>query len=97
MGTPVIIDFKEGDNPYADEKPAQKRLTQSQMRADRKQKSNERKWAKSEAKEEAKERKAIAQAKKDGTGLVLPHRPKKASSPSRPKRTAGKAIAKKSR
>ncbi len=97
MGTPVIIDFKEGENPYSDEKPAQKRLTQSQMRADRKQKNNERRWAKSEAKEEAKERKAIAQAKKEGTGLVLPHRPKKSASKSKPKRTAGKAIAKKSK
>ena len=51
MGSPVIIDFKEGENPYADEKPAQKRQTQSQMRAERRKAANERMWARSEQKQ----------------------------------------------
>ncbi|NLK85447.1 MAG: ribosome biogenesis GTPase Der [Aeromonadales bacterium] len=77
MGSPVIIDFKEGENPFADEKPAQKRQTQSQMRAERRQKANERMRAKSASSQNKEERKAIAQARKDGTGLVLSKRPKK--------------------
>ena len=79
MGSPVIIDFKEGENPYADEKPAQKRQTQSQMRAERRKAANERMWARSEQNKE--ERKAIAKAKKEGTGLVLSKRPKKKVDP----------------
>lgn len=77
MGSPVIIDFKEGENPFANEKPAQKRQTQSQMRAERRQKANERIRAKSASSQNKEERKAIAQARKDGTGLVLSKRPKK--------------------
>lgn len=81
MGSPVIIDFKEGENPYADEKPAQKRQTQSQMRAERRKAANERMWARSEQKQNKEERKAIAKAKKEGTGLVLSKRPKKKVDP----------------
>lgn len=81
MGSPVIIDFKEGENPYADEKPAQKRQTQSQMRAERRKAANERMWARSEQKQNKEERKAIAKAKKEGTGLVLSKRPKKKVAP----------------
>lgn len=81
MGSPVIIDFKEGENPYADEKPAQKRQTQSQMRAERRKAANERMWARSEQKQNKEERKAIAKAKKKGTGLVLSKRPKKKVDP----------------
>lgn len=77
MGSPVIIDFKEGENPFANEKPAQKRQTQSQMRAERRQKANERIRAKSASSQNKEERKAIAQARKDGTGLVLSKPPKK--------------------
>lgn len=77
MGSPVIVDFKEGENPYANEKPAQKRQTQSQMRADRKKASNERMWARADAKNERAERKLISQAKKEGKGLVLAKRPRK--------------------
>lgn len=95
MGTPVIIDFKEGENPYANEKPAQKRITMSKMREERRQKSNERMWARADERTENKERKAIAQARKEGTGLVLARRPKKSSTVSKPKRTAGKAVARK--
>ena len=81
MGSPVIIDYKEGENPYADEKPAQKRQTQSQMRAERRKAANERMWARSEQKQNKEERKAIAKAKKEGTGLVLSKRPKKKVDP----------------
>ena len=81
MGSPVIIDFKEGENPYADEKPAQKRQTQSQRRAERRKAANERMWARSEQKQNKEERKAIAKAKKEGTGLVLSKRPKKKVDP----------------
>ena len=81
MGSPVIIDFKEGENPYADEKPAQKRQTQSQMRAERRKAANERMWARSEQKQNKEELKAIAKAKKEGTGLVLSKRPKKKVDP----------------
>ena len=81
MGSPVIIDFKEGENPYADEKPAQKRQTQSQMRAERRKAANERMWARSEQKQNKEERKAIAKAKKEGTGLVLSKRHKKKVDP----------------
>ena len=77
MGSPVIIDFKEGENPYANEKPAQKRQTQSQMRAERRKAANERMWARAEAKQDKEERKLIAKAKKEGSGLVLAKRPRK--------------------
>lgn len=32
MGTPIILEFKEGENPYANLKPAQVRKTQSKLR-----------------------------------------------------------------
>lgn len=88
MGSPVIIDFKEGENPYANEKPAQKRQTQSQMRAERRKAANERMWARSEAKQDKEERKLIAKAKKEGSGLVLAKRPRKktATTASKPKK-----------
>jgi GTP-binding protein len=88
MGSPVIIDFKEGENPYANEKPAQKRQTQSQMRAERRKAANERMWARAEAKQDKEERKLIAKAKKEGSGLVLAKRPRKksASTTSKPKK-----------
>ena len=94
MGTPVIVDFREGENPYANEKPAQKRQTQSQMREERRQKSNERMWERSDKRAVNAEKKAIAKAQREGTGLVLSHRPKKTTADTKkPKRTAGKAIA----
>lgn len=77
MGSPVIIDFKEGENPFADEKPAQKRQTQSQMRAQKRQEANERMWARASQKQDKAERQAIAKARREGTGLVLTKRPKK--------------------
>ena len=77
MGSPVIIDFKEGENPFADEKPAQKRQTQSQMRAQKRQEANERMWARASQKQDKAKRQAIAKARREGTGLVLAKRPKK--------------------
>lgn len=79
MGSPVIIDFKEGENPYANEKPAQKRQTQSQMRAEKKKAANERMWARAAQKQDKEDQKAIAKARREGTGLVLKKRPKKTS------------------
>ena len=81
MGSPVIIDFKEGENPFANEKPAQKRQTQSQMRAEKRKLANERMWARADAKQDKEERKAIAKAKREGTGLVLAKRPRKNADP----------------
>lgn len=91
VGSPLIMEFREGVNPYANEKPAQKRLTQSQMRAERRQKANERMWAHAESKRDKKEKKAINQAIKEGKGLVLEHRPKKKTTVKG--RTSGKAKA----
>lgn len=76
MGAPIIVEFKDGENPYADQKPAQVRRTQSQIRADRKQAANERMWARADAKAQRKEDRVIAEAKRKGEGLVLKSRPK---------------------
>ncbi len=76
MGSPIIVEFKDGENPYADQKPVQVRRTQSQIRADRKQAANERMWARADAKAQRKEDRVIAEAKRKGEGLVLKSRPK---------------------
>ncbi len=79
MGTPIILEFKEGNNPFANEKPAQKRLTQSKMRELRRKEQNERMWAHAAKKRE----KELARAKEKGAreGMVL--RAGKASSKKR--------------
>lgn len=79
MGTPIILEFKEGTNPFANEKPAQKRLTQSKMRELRRKEQNERMWAHAAKKRE----KELARAKEKGAreGMVL--RAGKASSKKR--------------
>lgn len=74
MGTPVILEFREGENPYANEKPAQKRLTQSKIRAQKREEENKRMWARAARRKEKEESKAIAKAKREGTGLVLKKR-----------------------
>ncbi len=79
MGTPVIIEFKDGDNPFAEQKPAQVRKTQSQMRADKRKAADERMWEHSKRKQERRQEREIAKAKSSGKGLVLKSRPKKAS------------------
>ena len=43
--------------------------------------ANERMWARADAKQDKEERKAIAQAKREGTGLVLAKRPRKKADP----------------
>ena len=76
MGTPILVEFKDGVNPYAEQKPAQVRRTQSQMRADRKQSADERMWARADAKAVRKQERAVAEAKRKGEGLVLKSKPK---------------------
>ena len=56
MGSPIILEFKEGDNPYANQKPAQKRLTQSAMRAERRKAETERRYARAASKAERAQR-----------------------------------------
>lgn len=81
MGTPVILEFKEGENPYANEKPAQKRLTQSKMRAQKRQAETERRYARAAEKAKRKQSRAIEDARKSGEGLVLKKRPKSKAKP----------------
>ena len=76
MGTPILVEFKDGVNPYAEQKPAQVRRTQSQMRADKKQSADERMWARADAKATRKQERAVAEAKRKGEGLVLKSKPK---------------------
>lgn len=71
MGTPILVEFKDGVNPYAEQKPAQVRRTQSQMRADKKQSADERMWARADVKATRKQERAVAEAKRKGEGLVL--------------------------
>ena len=76
MGSPIILEFKEGENPYANQKPAQKRLTQSAMRAERRKAETERRYARAASKAERAQNRVIAEAKRTGAGVVLKKRPK---------------------
>ena len=76
MGSPIILEFKEGENPYANQKPAQKRLTQSAMRAERRKAETERRYARAASKAERAQNRVIAVAKRTGAGVVLKKRPK---------------------
>ncbi len=69
MGTPILLEFKEGENPYADRKPAQKRLTQSQMRAERRQAQTKRMWEHAAKKKAAQKKKLLE--KGAVSGMVL--------------------------
>lgn len=80
MGTPVIIEFRDGENPYADRKPAQVRLTQSQLRRERKRSADERMWARADSKAKRRQDREIAAAVRSGKGMVLKSRPKKRQS-----------------
>ena len=71
MGTPVILEFREGENPYANEKPAQKRLTQSKIREQKRQAETKRMYERAAKKQEKAVNREIAKAKKEGKGLVL--------------------------
>lgn len=70
MGTPVILELREGSNPYADEKPAQKRLTQSQLRQQRRDAETQRRYERAARRQEKAKAKVIAQGRKQGA--VLP-------------------------
>ena len=89
MGTPVILEFKEGDNPYANEKPAQKRLTQSKIRADKRKAETERRYARAAQKAERAQNREIAEAKRTGAGLVLKKRPKASAVSNAPSKGQG--------
>jgi len=80
MGSPLIVDFKEGENPFANEKLVEKRQTQSQMREEKKKAATQRRYSRARSSINKEESKAIAKAKKAGTGLILKSRPKKKSS-----------------
>jgi GTP-binding protein len=80
MGSPLIVDFKEGENPFANEKPVEKRQTQSQMREEKKKAATQCRYSRARSSINKEESKAIAKAKKAGTGLILKSRPKKKSS-----------------
>lgn len=90
MGTPVLLEFKEGDNPYANEKPAQKRLTQSKIRADKRKAETERRYARAAQKAERAQNREIAEAKRTGAGLVLKKRPKASEVSNAPSKGQGK-------
>lgn len=90
MGTPVLLEFKEGDNPYANEKPAQKRLTQSKIRADKRKAETERRYARAAQKAERAQNREIAEAKRTGAGLVLKKRPKASAVSNAPSKGQGK-------
>lgn len=62
MGSPVILEFKEGENPYANEKPAQKRITQSKMREQKRQAETARRYERAASKAERSNKRAIAEA-----------------------------------
>ena len=79
MGTPVLLEFKEGENPYANEKPAQKRITQSKIRAQKREAETQRRYARAAQKAERAQNRAVAEAKRTGSGLVLKKRPKTSS------------------
>lgn len=89
MGTPVLLEFKEGDNPYANEKPAQKRLTQSKIRADKRKAETERRYARAAQKAERAQNREIAEAKRTGAGLVLKKRPKASAVSNAPSKGQG--------
>ncbi len=69
MGTPVILEFREGSNPYADEKPAQKRLTQSKLRQQRRDAETKRRYERAARKQERSKARAIAAGKRSGAVL----------------------------
>lgn len=79
MGTPVLLEFKEGENPYANEKPAQKRITQSKIRAQKREAETKRRYERAAQKAERAQNRAISEAKRTGAGLVLKKRPKAAN------------------
>lgn len=78
MGTPVIIEFRDGDNPFAGQKPVKVRLTQSQLRRERRRNADERMWERADLKARRTQEREIQKAVRSGKGMVLKTRPKKA-------------------
>lgn len=78
MGTPVIIEFRDGDNPFAGQKPVKVRLTQSQLRRERRRNADERMWERADLKARRTQEQEIQKAVRSGKGMVLKTRPKKA-------------------
>ena len=78
MGTPVIIEFRDGDNPFAGQKPVKVRLTQSQLRRERRRNADERMWERADLKARRTQEREIQKAVRSGKGMVLKSRPKKA-------------------
>ncbi len=66
MGTPVIIELKEGANPYADEKPAQRRLTLSKIREQKREEATQRRYERAAAQVKRKRKKELEEGKKHG-------------------------------
>lgn len=77
MGTPVILEFREGSNPYADEKPAQKRLTQSKIRQQKREAETQRRYARAAQKQAKAKAKVIAKGRKEGAVLSKVPKPVK--------------------
>ncbi len=69
MGTPIILEFKEGSNPYANEKPAQKRITQSKIREIKKKEQTQRMYEHSARKNERARKKVEQNNKQKGAVL----------------------------
>lgn len=71
MGSPVLLEFKEGSNPYANAKPAQVRITQSKIREQKREAEKQRMYDRAAKKKERSLKKDIENARKNGEGLVL--------------------------
>lgn len=77
MGTPIILECKEGENPFANLKPAQKRLTQSQLRAKRREEEMKRMQEFNAKKREKALQRAIEKGSRKGMVLGKPLKKKK--------------------
>ena len=71
MGTPVLLEFKEGSNPYADRKPAQIRITQSKIREQKREAQKQRMYDRAARSKQRSEKRQIENAVKAGEGMVL--------------------------
>ncbi len=77
MGTPIILECKEGENPFANLKPAQKRLTQSQLRAKRREEEMKRMQEFNAKKREKALQREIEKGSRKGMVLGKPLKKKK--------------------
>lgn len=79
VGSPLLVEFKEGENPYAQVKPAQQRQTQSQRRAQQREEQTQRRYRHAAQKAQRKVERAKKEALREGKGLVLPKKSKTAT------------------